>query len=419
MPRVASGRPTGRPVVDLALYRFQIEEWRQHEYQTIGEICARLSEEYSIEVSQRTLKRRLHSWEITIQSRTEETQELRNRIVALFCDHVLNDHFILLHLHSEGYTITANALKRIRLELGLYRRQTREQSADRIRQLRAFFEEHSTINTRLQTYGRTYLYTYIRQHQHIISRSLMYDTFRDFFPGKVTDRWRTMKRRRLGWTTPGPDFIWSIDGYEKLKAFGFQVYAGIDAHSRHIVWFYIGVSSTTQRSIVGQYLEVIKQRGIMPNIIRSDRGVETALVAGAHFFLAQPRIRVDDSGQRRDLRFRECWVYGKSINNEKIESWWLRLYKGTVEPWRVGLPFSMRYTSTDYMPLGIFPSPHFQWSIFEGSPTGPDCDAIYIYAHLTRSIRWVRQDVELTHDPQAAQPATCHQWATVYSLSFP
>lgn len=30
---------------------------------------------------------------------------------------------------------------------------------------------------------------------------------------------------------PGPNYLWSLDGYDKLKAYEIQVYACIDAHS--------------------------------------------------------------------------------------------------------------------------------------------------------------------------------------------
>lgn len=57
----------------------------------------------------------------------------------------------------------------------------------------------------------------------------------------------------------------------------------------------------------------------MPNIIRSDRGRETILMAAAHFFLSQRRNRIFE-GVREEVQFRDCWVYGKSTHNEKIES---------------------------------------------------------------------------------------------------
>ena len=47
------------------------------------------------------------------------------------------------------------------------------------------------------------------------------------------------KRRRLirrKYSAPGPNFIWHVDGYDKLKPFGFAIHAAIDGYSRRILW---------------------------------------------------------------------------------------------------------------------------------------------------------------------------------------
>ena len=31
--------------------------------------------------------------------------------------------------------------------------------------------------------------------------------------------------------------------------------------------------------------------------------------------------------------FRECWMYGKSTANQRIESWWAQLYKKVIKRW--------------------------------------------------------------------------------------
>ena len=141
-----------------------------------------------------------------------------------------------------------------------------------------------------------------------------------------------MRYHRLGWTTAGPDFIWPLDGHDKLKAWGFEIYASIDAYSRMITWFYVGISSGTLRSVLAQYLNVIESRGTMPNIVRSDRGRETLLISAAHYYLSQSRFRVLN-GIRQNVEFRDTWVYGKSTHNAKIESWWSRLQDGRGKFW--------------------------------------------------------------------------------------
>jgi hypothetical protein len=61
---------------------------------------------------------------------------------------------------------------------------------------------------------------------------------------------RDLQRVRGEYIVPGPDFIWSIDSYDKLAAWGIQIYAGVDAYSQNIVWVYIGVSNRTTNSVL-------------------------------------------------------------------------------------------------------------------------------------------------------------------------
>ena len=44
---------------------------------------------------------------------------------------------------------------------------------------------------------------------------------------------------------PGPDFLWSVDGYCKLVNYRFKIYAAINVYSQYIVWLYVGISACT------------------------------------------------------------------------------------------------------------------------------------------------------------------------------
>ena len=45
---------------------------------------------------------------------------------------------------------------------------------------------------------------------------------------------RRLKRRQ--YVNPGPNFAWHIDGYDKLKPYGFAIHGAIDGFSRRILW---------------------------------------------------------------------------------------------------------------------------------------------------------------------------------------
>src|SRR5437667_11424042 len=101
-----------------------------------------------------------------------------------------------------------------------------------------------------------------------------------------------MQYRRKGWTTPGSNFIWSLDAYDKLLPYGFEIYTGINAYLRYLTWFYVGISAHTLWNVLTQYMKVVIERQTMPYIIRSDRGVETTLYVAAHFYLIGRRKKV-------------------------------------------------------------------------------------------------------------------------------
>ncbi|KID81655.1 hypothetical protein MGU_11008 [Metarhizium guizhouense ARSEF 977] len=88
---------------------------------------------------------------------------------------------------------------------------------------------------------------------------------------------RGLKRIRLHL-----DRRWCIDGHDKLKAYGFEIYAVIDAYSRNIIWFYVGHSATTALSVLKQYLAACDAYGFRLWYLQADRGRKMLLVAAAH-----------------------------------------------------------------------------------------------------------------------------------------
>jgi hypothetical protein len=93
-----------------------------------------------------------------------------------------------------------------------------------------------------------------------------------------------------------------------------EIYAGIDAYSRMIIWCYVGISARTAVSVVHQYLTTVRSIKRIPRFFRSDRGTETVLIAGAHHQLHRL--------ENPDITLPECYIYGTSTENSRIASWW-------------------------------------------------------------------------------------------------
>jgi hypothetical protein len=114
-----------------------------------------------------------------------------------------------------------------------------------------------------------------------------------------------------------------------MQFFGIEVYAGIDAYSRYITWIYVGITNRTAISVLRQYLDMLEDQKVMPHKLRSDRGTETPLVAAAHHALRE--------NLEPNIQFADCYWFGTSTANQRIESWWGQLTKSLLYQWRVSI----------------------------------------------------------------------------------
>ena len=87
---------------------------------------------------------------------------------------------------------------------------------------------------------------------------------------------------------------------------------------------YVGTSNCTVKSVLQQYLNVCSTTGFQPKIVRSDRGKETLLCAEVHFAFA---CTMQDNP---DFKLGNCWFYGTSTGNQRIESWWSQIEKSQL-----------------------------------------------------------------------------------------
>jgi hypothetical protein len=66
-------------------------------------------------------------------------------------------------------------------------------------------------------------------------RDSLFSIVKQLDPVGLERRTRDLNRKKGEYIVPSPDFIWSIDGHDKLSQWGFQIYACIDAYSRNII----------------------------------------------------------------------------------------------------------------------------------------------------------------------------------------
>src|SRR5947199_1830936 len=127
------------------------------------------------------------------------------------------------------------------------------------------------------SFGRRWAITYLRHRFGHRARQLdVANALKLLNPEGVASRTPGLRKKRLeNYITAGPDYLWCLDGHDKLAQYGIEIYAAVDAYSRKIIWFYCGSSNRTQLSVLNQYLRAVKTRGICPSFIRTDKGTET------------------------------------------------------------------------------------------------------------------------------------------------
>lgn len=87
---------------------------------------------------------------------------------------------------------------------------------------------------------------------------------------------RARRLRRRQYYASGPNFIWHIDGYAKLKPYGLCVHGSIDGYSRYIIWMKV-FRTNNNPDVVGTYfLSALQERKAAPRFIRGDRGTENS-----------------------------------------------------------------------------------------------------------------------------------------------
>ena len=112
-----------------------------------------------------------------------------------------------------------------------------------------------------------------------VSRRDVTNATREVDPEGVEFRRQDKHRRRGYYHIKGPNRVWSVDGHDKLKEFGFEIYGCIDGYARYILNVDIGICNGCEVAIQKFYLVTVSQYDTVPYTVTSDKGKETSLMA--------------------------------------------------------------------------------------------------------------------------------------------
>ena len=211
-----------------------------------------------------------------------------------------------------GIYLSIRQLKRILASLGLGRRRNRSNIDDICRAIELELQgSGSRLGYRLMTRRL------ISEYNLIVDQETVRELLKIMDPDGVSARSRHRLQRRE-YKTEGPNHVWHIDGYDKLKPFGFCIHGGIDGYSRRLMWLEVGPSNNNPGIIAHYYIECVEQMGGTARIIRADCGTENVRVAGLQRFFNNDN---------------DSFLYGKSCSNQRIEAFWGMLRKSCIDWW--------------------------------------------------------------------------------------
>ena len=289
-------------------------------------------------IAAKTLQRRRVEWGVSRKA-APPSAELVAQIDTEFHTTTADDQTIARTLNTRGFATTPRQVQTIRLANSWRRRADTDEQIMEQRQETFARVEQALAEGTTRSYGREFMHTNLRvQHGYRARQDDIRDALAIYDPQGTAARKPGLKRKRRGeFIVPGPDWLWSIDGHDKFRNYGIEIYGAIDAYSRRVIWIYVGNSNRTQVSVARQYLSALRRYNRCPAFFRSDRGKEVLMLADAHysFYTEYKRGEGATEEELETLPLRGCYMFGTSTANIKIESFWRRLIGTQTAPWIV------------------------------------------------------------------------------------
>ncbi len=117
-----------------------------------------------------------------------------------------------------------------------------------------------------------------------------------------------------------------MDGYDKLKPYGFPIHGCIDGFSRRILWLNVARTNNNPAIIAKFFfINTVVEEGRCPTIVRTDNGTENVIVAGIQCY-----FRCNGNDENAGVKAHK---YGSSPANQRIEAWWSYLRRHRTNWW--------------------------------------------------------------------------------------
>ena len=216
------------------------------------------------------------------------------------------DHILLFLKIHHGINISIRTLKR---RLQMYNL-TRRSSNITNEALKIIIEMEVNGPGALRGYRTMWNQLKCKYGIHV-KRDLVSEILKEVDPdGSELRRARRLNRRR--YISSGPNSCWHVDGYDKLKPYGLAIHGCVDGFSRRIMW--LKVVRTNNNPIVPAYyfLETVKSLGYCPKLLRTDCGTENGIMADCQCFFYKMKMLIN---MERQPQTRELKIGGLILND--------------------------------------------------------------------------------------------------------
>lgn len=173
-----------------------------------------------------------------------------------------------------------------------------------------------------QLFGYRTMWQVLKQkHKLRVKRAVVMTLLKQLNPQGTYLRTHRRFMRRT-YHSMGPNYIWHVDGYDKLKPFGLALSGCIDGFSRRIMWLACGATNNNPSVIAYNYINCAKNVGVIPMRLRTDFGTENGTMAAIQCTLRHEHTDYYAGSSSHS--------YGSSTGNQRIESWWSFFRKGRL-----------------------------------------------------------------------------------------
>ncbi|XP_066933073.1 uncharacterized protein [Clytia hemisphaerica] len=224
--------------------------------------------------------------------------------------------FLAIH---HNIVLSKRQLQRILKDQGLSRRVNKSNLNDVMDAIEREITESSSRN-----FGYRFMTQRLRSLGLVVDKETVRLCLKEMDPEGVLNRSRHRLNRRI-YIARGPNYLWHLDGYDKLKPYGFCIHGAIDGFSRKILWLKVGTTNNDPSVVASYFLDTLVTLNALPRCVRADRGSENITLCGMQRFFRRNGI---DS-----VAGKKSFLYGTSTSNQRIEAWWSFLKKARSSWW--------------------------------------------------------------------------------------